>query len=393
MAHHFQMRLKKGPKGQDSSKLLVSLVSGAAALATGPQVGTPPPSESAHRPRWSDVEAQGAAGLRVRSERRVHGHGAGRQVRTRPADLAAPPSVNLCYACLRGWGAAAAEAALGGRGGHQPLIRMGELLRAQGYRAAIRQLLPGAAAHDLGGHARRRGREGRVRRAARRDDGHPLQGKRGVACRAGMCVRCLRLALRFLGASPAPPQDKKKPEFESKEYKFKLREAGPDGLIRTVAVVAVDMAQYLTPQATSCPTLQLVMDVDGVDTAALMVDLSWGFVKEGKPEDDDVMSSQSAEDEIEDTPEEIDASLRMPDVLDVLDDDDDDDDDDDGSVQDTTGFVQMSFSVFLQEEGEEDLAVSGLPDWVRIARRSFTTVSSDGVCSAVLRLQLLAASR
>jgi hypothetical protein len=203
----------------------------------------------------------------------------------------------------------------------------------------------------------------------------------------------LRLALRFLGASPAPPQDKKKPEFESKEYKFKLREAGPDGLIRTVAVVAVDMAQYLTPQATSCPTLQLVMDVDGVDTAALMVDLSWGFVKEGKPEDDDVMSSQSAEDEIEDTPEEIDASLRMPDVLDVLDDDDDDDDDDDGSVQDTTGFVQMSFSVFLQEEGEEDLAVSGLPDWVRIARRSFTTVSSDGVCSAVLRLRLLAASR
>ena len=80
-------------------------------------------------------------------------------------------------------------------------------------------------------------------------------------------------------------KDKKQTSFESKEYKFKLREATPEGFVRTVAVVTVDMAQYLSVEATSCPTLQLMMDADGVETAALMVDLSWSFVKDGKPED------------------------------------------------------------------------------------------------------------
>lgn len=154
-------------------------------------------------------------------------------------------------------------------------------------------------------------------------------------------------------------KDKKQTSFESKEYKFKLREVGPDGLIRTVAVVALDMAQHLSVQETSCPTLQLMMDADGVETAALMVDLSWSFVKDGKPDDDDVMSTQSAEEEIVDGADELDASYRLPEAG-----SDDEEGDDARLPQDTSTFVQMRFAVFLQEEGEEEIDVSGHPDWV-----------------------------
>ena len=163
-------------------------------------------------------------------------------------------------------------------------------------------------------------------------------------------------------------KDKKKTSFESKEYKFKLREATPDGLVRTIAATTIDMAQYLNVEETSCPTLQLMMDADGVETAALMVDLSWSFVKDGKPDDDDVMSTQSAEEEIDDGPDELDASYRLPE------DPDDEEDDDAPPAQDSSGFVQMRFSVFLQEEGEEEIDVSSHPDWV--SNPSFSTLSS-----------------
>jgi hypothetical protein len=161
-------------------------------------------------------------------------------------------------------------------------------------------------------------------------------------------------------------KDKKKTSFESKEYKFKLREATPDGLVRTVAVATVDMAQYLNVEETSCPTLQLMMTADGVESAALMVDLSWSFVKDGKPDDDDVMSTQSAEEEIDDGPDEVDASYRLPEEP------DDEEDDDARPEQDMSAFVQMRFAVFLQEEGEEEIEVSSHPDWV--SNPSFFTV-------------------
>lgn len=163
-------------------------------------------------------------------------------------------------------------------------------------------------------------------------------------------------------------KDKKQTAFESKEYKFKLREATPDGMVRTIAVVTVDMAEYLSVEETSCPTLQLMMETDGVDNAALMVDLSWGFAKEGKPDDDDVMSTQSAEEEIEDGPNEMDSSYRLPEEA-------DDEETDERPEQDTSAFVQMRFSVFLQEEGEEEFDASCHPDWVS---GSSCPASSDG---------------
>ena len=169
-------------------------------------------------------------------------------------------------------------------------------------------------------------------------------------------------------------RDKKQPAYAGKEYKFKLREANrADNTMRTVGVVTVDMATHLTAEATSCATLQLVMETDddsGLETAAMMVELSWSFVKEGRPDDDDVMSTQSAEEEIEDIgPEDIDASYRMPidgyDAPDGADDEpnDGDGDDDDEDDVDTSGYVPMKFSVFLQEEGEEDIIITGSTEW------------------------------
>ncbi len=112
------------------------------------------------------------------------------------------------------------------------------------------------------------------------------------------------------------------------------------------------MADYLNVESTSTDEpLQLMLETSrkaGVESAAVMVDLSWGFVKEGSPTDEDVMSTQSAESEINDD-----------DTLDV------------SSVHETVGSYgeaddsprDMRFAVFLQEEGEEDLIIHGQPSW------------------------------
>ena len=112
------------------------------------------------------------------------------------------------------------------------------------------------------------------------------------------------------------------------------------------------MADYLDVASMSTDEpLQLMLTttrLSGVESAAVMVDLSWRFSKEGSPTDEDVMSTQSAESEVDDD-----------DTLDV------------SSVAETVGSYgeaddsprDMRFAVFLQEEGEEDLVVNGQPSW------------------------------
>ena len=147
-------------------------------------------------------------------------------------------------------------------------------------------------------------------------------------------------------------KDKKATSFDEKVYKFKLQEA-VGGKANTIGVAEVNMADHLNVANTSTDEpLQLMLDLtrtSGVESAALMIELSWGFVKEGKPEDEDVMSTASAEDEIDDHDETLDVSGAdgAPGDYDVADD----------SPRD------MRFAVFLQEEGEEELVVNGQPSW------------------------------
>jgi hypothetical protein len=133
------------------------------------------------------------------------------------------------------------------------------------------------------------------------------------------------------------------------------------------------MAEYLTMSETKADTLQLVMDAaDGVDVAAIQVDLSWSFLKEGSPNDEDVMSTLSAD--AEDTGEggEGHGNYVMPtrtdddeDDEDADDDseedeeDDDEDEEDDDDVEfDEREFIVMRLSVFFQESGEEVVSVA-----------------------------------
>ena len=137
------------------------------------------------------------------------------------------------------------------------------------------------------------------------------------------------------------------------------------GKAQTVGVATVNMADHLNAATTSAD-LQLVMDTsNGVDTAALMVDLSWSFVKEGKPDDEDVASTMSAEDELDDDG----SALEM-------DDDDDYEDGGGGAVDDSP--VEMRFAVFLQEEGEDELVITAQPSWTLDEVRDAAADQMDG---------------
>ena len=162
-------------------------------------------------------------------------------------------------------------------------------------------------------------------------------------------------------------KDKKTPAFDEKVYKFKLQEA-VGGKGNTIGVAEVNMADYLNVANTSTDEpLQLMLDLtrtSGVESAALMIELSWGFIKEGKPSDEDVMSTQSAEDEIDDHDETLDVSGVDASAGDyeVADD----------SLRD------MRFAVFLQEEGEEELVVNGQPSWTLDEVRDVAADQMDG---------------
>ena len=99
------------------------------------------------------------------------------------------------------------------------------------------------------------------------------------------------------------------------------------------------MADYLNVEETSAPTLQLQMDGrHGIDAAGVQIEMSWTFVKEGSPEDDDVASNLSGLEELLDG------------VAEQGHGDQQDDDDDDG-------LVLMSFEIFMQEEGQDTIEV------------------------------------
>lgn len=99
------------------------------------------------------------------------------------------------------------------------------------------------------------------------------------------------------------------------------------------------MADYLNVEETSAPTLQLQMDGrHGIDAAGVQIEMSWSFVKEGSPDDDDVASNLSGLEEL------LDGIVGQ----DHEDQDDDDDDD---------GLVLMSFEIFMQEEGQDTIEV------------------------------------
>ena len=132
--------------------------------------------------------------------------------------------------------------------------------------------------------------------------------------------------------------------FEEKLYKILLEESVGDGKTRVLGSVVVNMADHLNVEETSAPTLQLMMAAkNGVESAGVQVDIKWGFVKEGSPADDDVASTLSAEDELEEGADH-----------------DSGEDDDDGfySRLNHDGFVPMAFAVFLQDEGEDTVNVS-----------------------------------
>ena len=70
---------------------------------------------------------------------------------------------------------------------------------------------------------------------------------------------------------------KKATAYDPKEYKFVLEEDGK----RIGVTGPIDMAEYLTPAETKADTLELQLTtMNGVETAGLMIDLSWGFLKE-----------------------------------------------------------------------------------------------------------------
>lgn len=124
------------------------------------------------------------------------------------------------------------------------------------------------------------------------------------------------------------------------------------GRAQTLGDVSVNMADILDVASTSTDgPLQLVLEptrMSGVESAAVMVDLSWGFVKEGSPSDEDVMSTQSAESEINDD-DTMDVSTVSESVGSY------------GEADDSPR--DMRFAVFLQEDGEEELVVNGQPSW------------------------------
>ena len=139
------------------------------------------------------------------------------------------------------------------------------------------------------------------------------------------------------------------------------------GKAQTLGEVSVNMADHLNVASTSTDEpLQLMLEttrISGVETAAVMVELSWGFMKEGSPSDEDVMSTQSAESEIDD-----DDTMDVSGVSEAV-----------GSYGEADDSPRdMRFAVFLQEEGEEELVVNGPPSWTLDEVRDAAADQMDG---------------
>jgi hypothetical protein len=136
-----------------------------------------------------------------------------------------------------------------------------------------------------------------------------------------------------------------------------------DGQARVIGTMTLDMAGILSVEERSAPSQQFQMETrHGVSQAGVQVDMGWSFVKQGKPTDDDVASNLSAMDELED-----DSHYQ----------DDEDDDDDEGEV-DGSAFTTMTFSVFMQEEGEDTVTVAVRPPCAAAAAAVVWGADVDG---------------